>query len=93
MNLKPKNSLIEISEFENERSFVSGNKYYYLDWAKFKDVSFKAGDKVEWEDEYTGKLFKGKIDWIIIIDDGSVEVSIKNSSYGRIPLQQLTLIK
>ena len=88
-----KNPHITISPLGEERKFVSGNKYWLLDWAELSGNRFEIGDTVSWRDLDEGKAFKGKIEWICIIDDGYVQISIDNPNIGRIDLDEVVMIK
>jgi len=91
--VQSKNPHITISPLGEERKFVSGNKYWLLDWAKLNGKRFEIGDTVSWRDNDERKIYKGKIEWICIIDDGYVEISIDNPNIGRIDLDEVVMIK
>jgi len=93
MSIKLKNTNIKISALGEENTFVSGNKNWRLDWAKFEGNLFKAGTKVEWECPDYGKVYKGFIEYIIVVDNGNVEVSTSNREIGRLDLDELIFIK
>lgn len=94
--IKPKNPKSTISELGEERTFVSGNKNYRIDWAEINGVRFEAGDIVKWIDEDAKgrekRVYKGKIEWLIIVDNGSVEVAI-NGPIGRLYVDDIEMIK
>jgi hypothetical protein len=99
MQITPKNPFISISELGEQSKFVSGNKYWFIESASIVDAleknkkEFKKGVKVKWTCPDTYKQFKGKIEWLIITDEGSVEVSIDNNNVGRLELDELEIIK
>jgi len=97
MYYESSNPNITISELGQERTFVSGNKNWRIDWADLNGNRFEEGVTVKWvaPDAY-GKqksVYKGKIDWLIIIDDGSVQMSIDNNEIGRLDVDQVEFIK
>lgn len=92
----PKNPLITIGELQEERTFVSGNKNWRTDFAKYKGKRFEVGATVSWTYRERGEKtekFVGKIEWIILVDDGSVEVAIDNDSIGRLNVEEIKFIK
>jgi hypothetical protein len=95
--MNPSNPNITISELGQERTFVSGNKNWRIDWADLNGNRFEVGTSVKWEDpDAYGKqkrIYKGKIEWLIIIDDGSVQMSIDNNEIGRLDVDQVEFIK
>ena len=95
-DIKPKNPKIKISELGEEKTFVSGNKNYRLEWAQNKKVRFEVGDTVKWfdKDAKSGekRIYEGKIKWLIIVDNGSVEVAT-DMPLGRLDLEEIKLIK
>ncbi len=98
-NIKPKNSKITISKLGEENIFVSGNKNWRVDWAEINGVRFEVGDTVKWIDEEAQmsykrqkSVFKGKIEWIIIIDNGNVEIAA-DMPLGRLPIDEVEMIK
>jgi len=93
MSIKLKNTNIKISELGEEHTFVSGNKNWSLAWAKFEENLFRAGTKVEWESPDYGDYYKGVIEYIIVVDNGNVEVSIDHPFLGRLDLDELIFIK
>ncbi len=96
MSTTPKNPNVTISELGEKRTFVSGTDNYRIEWAKLNGSTFKVGSKVRWVNHETGNGVRGTIDWLIIIDEndgGEVQVSTNNMSWGRIPLEDLTLVK
>lgn len=88
----PKDKNIQISELGEQRQFVIGTKYHFIEWAKYKGKTFKAGTSVKWTDKDDNKTYAGKIDWLIIYD-GDVDVSIAKTGLGRIPLKELQFVK
>lgn len=92
MNFIPKNTKIKISELGEQRSFVSGNKYHFIEWAEFKGVTFKEGVMVKWKCPDEKITYKGKIQWLIILDNGDVQISI-DAPIGRLDLDEVSLIK
>jgi len=95
--MKPSNTNITISELGMERTFVSGNKNWRIDWADFNGNRFEVGTTIKWIDpDAYGKqkrVYKGKIEWLIIIDDGSVQIAIDNNETGRLDVDQVEFIK
>ena len=96
MSIKPKNPNVTISELGEKRTFVSGTDNYRIEWAKLNGSTFKVGSRVRWINPETGNGVRGTIEWLIIIDDndgGEVEVSTNHKFWGRVSLEDLTLIK
>jgi hypothetical protein len=95
--MKPKNPNITISELGIENTFVSGNKNWRIDYADFNGNRFEVGTTIKWVDpDARGKekrVFKGKIEWLIIIDDGSVQIAIDNMNIGRLDVDEVEFIK
>lgn len=95
--MKPKNPNITISELGVERTFVSGNKNWRIDYADFNGNRFEVGTSIKWIDkDARGKekrVFKGKIEWLIIIDDGTVDIAIDHPEIGRLELESVEFIK
>jgi len=91
-DMKPKNPNITISELGEQNTFVSGNKNWRIEWADYKGKRFEKGVTVKWFDtEARGKEQKeyiGKIEWLIIIDDGSVQVAT-DMPLGRLDVDQI----
>jgi hypothetical protein len=90
--MKPTNTKITISDLGDQRTFVSGSKYWFIEWAKFNGNTFKEGMQVKWFDTDHRKWIKGPIEWLIITDNGSVEVSIDALGIGRLPLEEIKLV-
>jgi len=90
---QPKNTEIKISELGDESKFVCGYKKWQLEFADYRGNRFEPGVTVSWTDKDERKAYKGKIEWIILVDTGEVEVSIDNDELGRLPLDELRLIK
>lgn len=94
--MQPSNSKITISELGQENTFVSGNKNWRIDWADFEGNRFEAGVTVKWIDpDARGKekrVYKGKIEWLIIIDDGSVQMAT-DMPLGRLDVDEVEFIK
>ena len=84
-----KNNTIEISSLGEEKKFISGHKYWMIEWAKYKNHIFKIGDVVSFYDHDDNEQYCGEIDYIIYVEDNSVEVSIKNTPLGRIDIESL----
>lgn len=98
--MKPKNSFIKIGNLLGEQqSFVSGTKFSYIDSAIITDADgrnpkeFKKDVKVKWYCQDEHKTYKGRIEWLIITEEGNVEVSIDNPNLGRLDLDELEIIK
>jgi len=95
--ITPRNPRIKISELGEQRGFVSGNKYWVIDWAELSGKRYEEGTLVKWKDldaqPGEQKTYTALIDWMIIVDDGDVEVSLANTPLGRIPLDELKFIK
>ena len=91
--ITPKNTDIKISELGKQREFVSGNKYWLIEWAEIFGQRFQKGTKVKWTDPDENKTYTALIEWMIIIYDGDVQVSLADTLLGRIPLDELKLIK
>jgi hypothetical protein len=95
--MKPKNSDITISELGIENTFVSGNKNWRIDYADFNGKRFEVGTTIRWVDpDARGKekrVYRGKIEWLIIIDDGSVQIATDIMALGRLDVDQVEFIK
>ena len=87
----PKNKDIIIGNILSEHTFVSRTKYWKIDSATYEDEEFTTGTRVVWidpdEEEYVE--YEGCIDWMMIDEQGNVEVSIDNQSVGRLDLEDL----
>ena len=87
----PKNKDITIGNILSEHEFVSGGKFWKIDKATFEDEEFKIGTKVVWidpdEEEYVE--YEGNIDWMMVDEQGNVEVSIEDTPLGRVDLEEL----
>lgn len=94
--IQPKNPNIKISELGEMNTFVSGNKNWRIQFAELNGNRFEVGTTVKWIDEDARgrekRVYKGKIEWLIIIDDGCVEVST-DMPLGRLPVDELEFIK
>ena len=94
--MQPSNPNITISELGQENTFVSGNKNWRIDWAKYKGKVFEKGVTVKWRDPDAQrgeqKVYEGKIEWLIIIDDGSVQMAT-DMPLGRLDVDQVTFVK
>ncbi len=90
----PKNKDITIGNILSEHEFISGIKYWKIDKATFEDGEFKIGTRVVWidpdEEEYVE--YEGNIDWMLIDEQGDVEVSIDNQNVGRLDLEYLVKV-
>lgn len=94
MNIQPKNTNVTISPLGEQRIFVSGNLNWRLEWAKLNDKTFTVGTKVKWVNNETGRMVKAsKIEWLIIIDNGDVEVATDHPHWGRMSIEDLIFIK
>ena len=87
--IKLKNENIKIAELGEERTFVSGTKNWRIEWAELFEETFKVGDRVSYFDEDSEETFIGKIDYIIVTENGNVEVSIADTALGRVDLEDL----
>lgn len=87
----PKNTAITISELGEQHKFVSGNLYHRIEWADLNGTRFEKGTKVKWFNEDDDKTYRGKIEWLIIVDDGRVEISIDHPWLGRLDLDAVEL--
>lgn len=76
---------------ESEHKFVSGNLYWKIDSATFNGNKFVVGDRVavDYDDVPKTKTYKGKIEWLMVDDMGSVQASISHKGLGRIPVEDL----
>ena len=92
MSVELKNTSIRISDLGEKRTFVGGNENWRLDWAEYEGNIFKAGTKVGWECPDDGNYFEGLIEYIIIVDTGSVEVSTNHPFLGRLDLDELEIL-
>lgn len=84
---------VKISELGQEKRFVSGQKNWRIEWAEINGEKFKPGDTVLFFDEDINHDFIGNIEWMIVTEEGQVEVSISDTPLGRIDLEDLTLIQ
>ena len=91
--MKLKNGDIQIGELGDERTFVSGTKNWRIKWATLFEEKFEVGDKVSYFDEDSREMFIGLIDWMIVTETGSVEVSISDTALGRVDLEDLQHFK
>lgn len=89
----PTNPKIKISELGEEKTFVSGNKNWRIRWADVDGQRFERGDKVSWRCPDDNRKYVGVIEWMIFVDDGGVEVYINHKSLGRLPVDELKMIK
>jgi len=87
--MKLKNENIKIAELGEERTFVSGTKNWRIEWAELFEETFKVGDKVSYFDEDSEETFIGEIDYIIVTENGNVQVSIADTALGRVDLEDL----
>ena len=87
--IKLKNENIKIAELGEERTFVSGTKNWRIEWAELFEETFKVGDKVSYFDEDSEETFIGEIDYIIVTENGNVQVSIADTALGRVDLEDL----
>ena len=83
--LEPKG--IEISRLEKENTFVSGTKNWNILWAIYNGVKYSIGDVIKWDKE---GFIKGRINWMIVTEEGKVEVSINHKSVGRLPIEEIS---
>ena len=84
-NIKLKNEEIYLSDIdlENEQSFVSGHKYWIVDYAIYKGKKFEKGVVFKYTDD--DNYYEGVINRIIVTEDGSVQVSF-DAPLGRVNL-------
>jgi len=82
-----KNENIKIAELGEERTFVSGNKNWRIEWAEIFEEIFKVGNKVSYFDEDSEETFIGTIEYIIVTETRGVEVSITDTALGRVDLE------
>jgi hypothetical protein len=87
--MKLRNKDIKISELGEERTFVSGTKNWRIEWAEIFGERFKIGDKVSFFDIDDEEVFIGLIDWMIVTEDGEVDVSIADTPLGRVGLEEI----
>jgi hypothetical protein len=87
--MKVKKENIKIAELGEERIFVSGTKNWRIEWAELFEETFKVGDRVSYFDEDSGETFIGEIDYIIVTETENIEVSIADTSLGRVNLEDL----
>lgn len=93
-----KNKNITLSELGEERTFVSGAKNWRLEWVDYEGHHFQKGTIVKWIDpDASGRdkrIYKGKIEYIIITERGDVDISIDdNTGLGRLSLDEVEFIK
>ena len=91
--MKLKNEDIQIGELGEERTFVSGTKNWRIDWAEIFGERFEVGHKVSFFDEDDHETFVGIIDWMIVTEEGDVEVSIANTPLGRVGLESIEHVR
>jgi hypothetical protein len=88
-----KNINIKTSELGKEGSFISGGKYHFIEWAEWDGKRFSVGDKVSFLDRDTWTTHRGVIDWMIVTEDGGVELSIVDAPIGRVDLENIKHVK
>lgn len=54
--------------------------------------TIKVGDKVEYYDEDDNMMYGGYIDWMILIDNGDVEISVADLPLGRLDFDDVKLV-
>ncbi len=84
-----KNKEITVGPLLSRHVFVGNTVYFKIPFATYKGVKFSIGDTIIWEDD---KTYKGKIDWMLVTEDGEVQVSIDNLSIGRLPIEEIQKI-
>ncbi len=87
--MKRKNKNIKISELGEERTFVSGTRNWRIKWAEIFGERFSVGDSVSYFDRDDQKAYSGVIDWMIVTEDGDIDVSIANTPSGRVGLEYI----
>lgn len=93
MGIKLKNENTKISELGEERTFVSGTKNWRIKWAEIFEDRFSVGDSVSYYDEDSQDTFISTIDWMIVTEQGNVEVSLADTPLGRVDLEDLQHFK
>ena len=91
--MKLKNENVQIGELGEERTFVSGTKNWRIEWAEIFEERFTVGDKVSFFDEDDHETFTGIIDWMIVTEQGDVEVSISDTPLGRVDLESIEHVR
>ena len=91
--MKLKNKNIKIAELGEERTFVSGTKNWRIEWAELFEERFSVGDKVSFFDEDDHEDYLGVIDWMIVTEQGKVEVSIADTPLGRVDLESIEHVR
>jgi len=86
------NENITIGTLGEENTFVSGTKNWRIDFAELNGNRFEVGTKVNFFDEDECEDYFGVIDWIIVTENGNVEVSIANTPLGRVDLEDLEIV-
>ena len=89
MELKNKN--ITIGELGEERKFVSGTKNWRIDFAELNGNRFEKGVKVKFDDLDDDEEYIGLVNWIIVTEQGDVEVSF-DAPLGRVDLEDLEIV-
>jgi hypothetical protein len=84
---------IQIGELGEERTFVSGTKHWRIEWAEIFGERFEVGHKVSFFDEDDNETFIGIIDWMIVTEQGDVEVSIANTPLYRVDLESIKHVR
>ena len=97
----PNNEAIIIGDVIEERKFVNGNKNWVLSHVELDNKIYKKGVLVNVpeevldfdydDDDYDIETYTGEIQWIIITERGSVEVSI-DVPLGRMNIEDLIYI-
>ena len=83
-----KNKQVKISKLGEEKIFMSGTKYWLLEWAEINNERFINGDEIAYFDEYKNEYCNGIIQKILAIETGCVEV-ITNTGIGRLDLEEI----
>lgn len=90
--LKLKNEDITIGKLGEERTFISGTKNWRIEWAELDGERYEVGTNVSFIDEDDNKEFIGHIEWMIVTADGEVQVSIADTTLGRVNLEDLQIL-
>lgn len=88
--IKPKCKDVTIGNIISESSFINKSKYWDVDSATFDGAEIKIGTRCVFQDEY-GERFEGKVDKIIITEQGDVDVSLADTPLGRISIEDLEI--
>ena len=83
--------LMSGSKLWEEWNFVSWNKYHFIDYFIRWLDTFTKWTKIIFNDPDDWEEFIWEIEWIIILEDNSIEASIKDIAYWRVSIDILEI--